>query len=259
MLRNPFAKYPFASPNVPEESATPVGTAVYAVGDIHGRVDLLAELHRRIETDAAERNAERRVLVYLGDYVDRGADSAAVIDLILDQPPRGFEVVTLMGNHERLMLEFLDNVRHGPLWLRNGGDATLQSYGVATDAAGYLDAKPLLNMQMALIERLPARHLGFLQGLRLKHGEGDYFFAHAGIRPGVPLDEQREEDLIWIRDLFLNSKADHGRVVVHGHTIRPEPEFHPNRIGIDTGAYFTGHLTCLALEGTKRRIISTAS
>lgn len=243
------------------EPAVPPGTAVYAIGDIHGRVDLLAELHRRIEAASERRSAvDRQVIVYLGDYVDRGAASAGVIDLILDRAPAGFEVVTLLGNHERLMIEFLDDVRRGPLWLRNGGDATLASYGVdAGDAGAYLDAKPLLALQAALRAQLPPRHLEFLQDLKLAHAEGDYVFVHAGVRPGVALEAQQEEDLIWIRELFLNSTADHGAVIVHGHTIRPDPEFRPNRIGIDTGAYFTNNLTCLALEGTKRRIISTAS
>ena len=254
MFRNPFAK-----PRPAIEAVAPRGTAIYAIGDIHGRADLLEDLHRRIEADAERGRADRRVLVYLGDYIDRGAESAAVIDLVLDHRPAGFDVVPLLGNHERLMLEFLDNVGHAALWLRNGGDATLQSYGIEPGGGPHLDAGPLLDLQTALIERLPPRHLAFLQSLKLKHAEGDYFFAHAGVRPGVALTAQREEDLIWIRDLFLNSEADHGRVVVHGHTIRPEPEFRPNRIGIDTGAYYTGHLTCLALEGTKRRIISAAS
>ena len=257
MLRNPFTKSRTAA-----EPAVPPDTAVYAIGDIHGRADLLADLHRRIAAaDDRGSAASRRVLVYLGDYVDRGPEASGVIDLILDETPAGFEVVTLLGTHERLMLDFLDDVRRGPLWLRNGGDATLQSYGVAVDpgAGAYLDAGPLLALQAGLRERLPARHLEFLQALQPFHAAGDYFFTHAGVRPGVPLEDQQEEDLIWIRDLFLNSKADHGRVVVHGHTIRPEPEIRRNRIGIDTGAYYTGHLTCLALEGTKRRIISTAS
>ncbi len=254
MLRNPFSRRQPAG-----EAAVPVGTAVYAIGDIHGRVDLLAGLFAAIEADSERGEVGRRVLVCLGDYVDRGRDSAGVIELILDRAPPGFEIVTLLGNHERLMIEFLDDVRRGPLWLRNGGDATLESYGIEVGRESYLDAKPLLDLQAALRERLPARHLEFLQNLKLAHAEGDYVFVHAGVRPGVPLEAQQEEDLIWIRELFLNSTADHGAVIVHGHTIRPEPEFRPNRVGIDTGAYFTNNLTCLALEGTKRRIISTAS
>lgn len=243
-----------------------MGTAIYAIGDIHGRADLLSDLHRQIAADAEQRRAERRVVVYLGDYVDRGVDPAGVIDLALEGPSPeglgdtaagGFEVVTLLGNHERLMIEFLDDVRRGPLWLRNGGDATLRSYGVEPGPGPHLDEAGLLTLQAALRQRLPGRHLEFLQQLRLLHVEGDYAFVHAGIRPGVALDAQTEEDLIWIRDLFLRSESDHGHVIVHGHTIIPEPEIRPNRIGIDTGAYYTGHLTCLALEGTKRRILST--
>jgi len=253
MVRNPFSKR-----RAQADPAVPPGTAVYAIGDIHGRLDLLTDLLGRIAADPERGEAERKVIVCLGDYVDRGAHSAGVIDLLLDRIPPGFEVVTLLGNHERLMIEFLDDVRRGPLWLRNGGDATLESYGLEVGDDADLDARRLLALQAAFREYLPARHLEFLQSLKLAHAEGDYVFVHAGVRPGVPLAAQQEEDLIWIRELFLNSTADHGAVVVHGHTIRPEPEFRPNRIGIDTGAYFTGHLTCLALEGTKRRIISTA-
>ncbi len=238
-------------------AAVPSGTAVYAIGDIHGRADLLELLHRRIVDDAERGDAERRVIVYVGDYVDRGASSAGVIDLVLGDEPGGFEKVTLLGNHERLMLDFLEDIDRGPVWLRNGGDATLRSYRVDPGPGPHLDLTHLTELQAGLHKRLPAHHLDFLQNLRLMHEEGDYLFVHAGVRPGVPLDEQTEEDVIWIRDLFLRSPADHGRIVVHGHTIAPEPEFQPNRIGIDTGAYYTGHLTCLALEGTKRRIIST--
>jgi serine/threonine protein phosphatase 1 len=251
MLRNPFAKRARAG-----EPAVPDGAAVYAIGDIHGRVDLLGDMFARIAADPQRGAIDRGVVVCLGDYVDRGADSKGVIDLILDRGPPGFEVVALLGNHERLMLEFLEDVSRGPLWMRNGGDATLRSYGIAVGEAPAMDDLP--GLQAELRRRLPARHRTFLQTLPLMHREGGYAFVHAGVRPGVPLAAQREEDVIWIRELFLNSTADHGAVVVHGHTIRPEPEFLPNRIGIDTGAYFTDHLTCLALEGTKRRILCTA-
>jgi len=253
MFRNPFAK---RSANQPAP-AVPPGTVVYAIGDIHGRADLLEIIHRRITDDPERGDATRRVIVYVGDYVDRGISSADVIDLVLADQPAGFEKIALLGNHERLMLDFLEDIGRGPVWLRNGGDATLRSYRVDPGPGPHLDPARLTEMQTALQKRLPERHLEFLNRLRLMHEEGDYLFAHAGIRPGVPLDAQTEEDVIWIRDLFLRSAADHGRVVVHGHTIAPEPEFHPNRIGIDTGAYYTGHLTCLALEGTKRRIILT--
>ncbi len=254
MLRNPFARSA-AQPR----AAVPDDTAVYAIGDIHGRSDLLTDIHARIADDPERGNTDRRVIVYLGDYVDRGSNSAGVIDLVMSDKPAGFEKVALLGNHERLMMDFLDDIARGPLWLRNGGDMTLRSYSVNPGPGPYLDPGKLTEMQTALRTRLPERHLEFLKQLHLMHQEGDYLFVHAGIRPGVALDQQVEEDVIWIRDLFLRSAADHGKVVVHGHTILPQPEIQPNRIGIDTGAYYTGHLTCLALEGTKRRIISTGS
>ena len=253
MFRNPFARRAPA----PAAPAVPPGTAVYAIGDIHGRADHLELVHRRIADDPERGDATRRVIVYVGDYVDRGVASAGVIDLILADAPAGFEKVALLGNHERLMLDFLEDAGRGPVWMRNGGDATLRSYRIDPGPGPHLDPAALAGLQTSLQKRLPDRHREFLRTLRLMHEEGDYVFVHAGIRPGVPLAAQTEEDVIWIRDLFLRSPVDHGRVVVHGHTIAPEPEFHPNRIGIDTGAYYTGHLTCLALEGTKRRIIST--
>jgi serine/threonine protein phosphatase 1 len=238
-------------------AAVPAGTTVYAVGDIHGRADLLDELHARIAGDSERGPAARKVIVYLGDYVDRGAESARVIDMVQDAVPDGFEAVHLLGNHERIMLDFYSDTMHGPVWLANGGDATLRSYGVAIEPDALPRGPLLVAVQAEMRKRLPERHLAFLKTLRLSHEEGDYFFVHAGVRPGVPLDKQREADVIWIRNLFLDSPIDHGRVIVHGHTIVDEPVFLPNRIDIDTGAYASGRLTCLALEGTKQRIIQT--
>ena len=254
MRTDPQTRARAASP-----AAVPAGTAVYAIGDIHGRADLLADLLARIAADPGRGAAVRRLIVYLGDYVDRGADSRGVIDLALDGVPDGFEAVHLLGNHERLLLDFLADTVHGPIWFANGGAATLRSYGVEVDDEFYPLGRQWYEIQAAFRGQLPARHLAFLKRMPLTHVEGDYFFVHAGVRPGVPLDEQREEELIWIRGLFLNSAADHGRIVVHGHTIADAPEFRPNRIGIDTGAYASGRLTCLALEGTKQRIIATGS
>jgi serine/threonine protein phosphatase 1 len=238
--------------------SVPAGTAVYAIGDIHGRADLLETLHRMIAEDAALRRSRRRVAVYLGDYVDRGPNSAAVIDLILDKTPEGFDVVTLIGNHEQLMIDFFDDFSAGPLWLRNGGVETLASYGIEAVEGEFAGDTEYRRLQAELGAKLPRRHRDFLGRLSLMHVEGDYLFVHAGIRPGVAIEDQRPEDLIWIRAPFLNSTADHGRTVVHGHTILPEPQFMPHRIGIDTGAFFTGHLTCLALEGTSQRILQTS-
>jgi len=232
--------------------SVPDGTCVYAVGDIHGRHDLLRDLQRRIAADAAGRNAGRRVVVYLGDYVDRGPDSRAVIETLAGAPLPGFESVHLRGNHETLLLDFLDDVTIAPLWFANGGDNTLESYGVAV---GHDD--PPDDLQAAFRAAFPPAHKAFLEGLALSHVEGGYAFVHAGVRPGVPLAAQAEEDLIWIRDEFLDATADHGHVVVHGHSIATRPEERANRIAIDTGAFYSGALTALVLDGATRNFIQT--
>ncbi len=238
----------------PSWAHPPIGTRVYAVGDIHGRLDLLDAIHRRILADCEQGVPSRQVVVYVGDYVDRGPESLEVIDRLLEQPLAGFEAVHLKGNHEDLMLEFLEKGTRGEVWMRNGADKTLESYGLEVP----LWAQPdLVQMQLELSERLPAAHLRFLHDLRLTHREGDYLFVHAGVRPGVALDQQADEDVIWIRDLFLNSEADFGARVVHGHTIAPDPVFKRNRIGIDTGAYRTNRLSCVVLEGDTVRVLQT--
>lgn len=239
----------------PRAPRTPEGTRLYAIGDIHGRADLLLRLHELVRDDAAGCSG-RRVLIYLGDYVDRGLQSRAVIDLLLDGTPDGFETHHLMGNHEELMSAFLEDVSAWEIWMFNGGDATLLSYGVDAPA-GPLDGTGTEAMQQGFRKALPEAHRAFLRGLALCHIEGDYLFTHAGLRPGVAPDEQAPHDLRWIREPFLSSTADHGYCVVHGHTIVPEPEFHPNRIAIDTGAYYTNRLTCLVLEGEDRRVLQT--
>jgi serine/threonine protein phosphatase 1 len=234
----------------------PPRTRVYAVGDIHGRVDLLERLHRLIHQDAYERQAPRNVVVYLGDYIDRGDASPAVIDLLLDQPLPGFQSVHLKGNHEDTLLRFLDDTGIGATWLLYGGAETLASYGIRPPrAAG--GGKELERAQAELRARLPERHRRFMQALRLTHAEGDYLFTHAGVRPGVPLEQQQEEDLLWIRDEFLLSDAEFGKIVVHGHTITSRPDVQRNRIGIDTGAFATGLLTCLVLEGAEWSFLQT--
>lgn len=234
----------------------PKGSVVYAIGDVHGRPDLARLLLARIAADAKTRPAQRRVVVFLGDYVDRGLDSKGVIDLLLEEPPKGFEVHHLMGNHEDFMLRFLDGAPLGELWAMNGGDATLASYGLRIEESlsgpGGWEA-----VRRQLAERLPESHRRFLSELRLTHREGDVLFVHAGIRPGIPLAEQTPDDLLWIRDEFLESRADLGMLVVHGHTPTPYPEVRANRIGIDTGACMTGRLTALAIEGPERAFIAT--
>ncbi len=236
----------------------PAGRRVYAIGDIHGRVDLLRLLHDRIAEDARGAPSLRHCIVYLGDYIDRGPYSREVIELLLEGPPTGFEAVCLKGNHEELMLRFLEDAKMGLGWLLNGGDATLQSYGIGVLRALGGDGSRLDVLREHLAAEAPSRHVGFLRRLERWHIEGDYLFVHAGILPGVALDDQKDEDILWIREAFLHDKRDHGKVVVHGHSITEAPEVRQNRIGIDTGAYATGVLTCLVLEGSGHRFLSTA-
>ena len=251
--------------NVPQPAAargprpgTPPGTVVYAVGDIHGRNDLLAAIHRGILFDAAQRPASRRLMVYLGDYVSRGADSRGVIDRVIGWRPPGFDVVTLRGNHEDLLLRFFDGeLFAGRHWLDHGGDDALAHYGVVPDTPGARDEATVAMLWARLHVALPPAHLDFLRALVTSHREGDYLFAHAGVLPGIPLGAQSDRDLMWIRNRFLRSDADHGAVVVHGHCIAPEPEVRHNRIGIDTGAFRSGVLTCLVLDGTERSFLQT--
>ncbi|NMG75162.1 serine/threonine protein phosphatase [Aromatoleum diolicum] len=249
----------------PSASTSP-GTVVYAIGDIHGRIDLLDAIHQGIEQDAKLRPARRRLLVYLGDYISRGPDSRAVVDRVIGWRPQGgtrgvaqnFDVVALKGNHEELLLRFLDgDLFVGRHWLGYGGADTLAHYGGPLGDPRSCDADALAAARARLSAAMPREHRAFLRGLVTSHREGDYFFAHAGILPGVPLEGQSDRDLVWIRNRFLRSDADHGAVVVHGHCIAAEPEVRHNRIGIDTGAYDSGVLTCLVLDGAERSFLQT--
>ena len=236
---------------------TPPGTRVYAIGDIHGRLDLLTRLHASIAADAAAAATDRRVLVYVGDYVDRGPHSSGVIDLLLDSPLPGFETVHLLGNHEDAMLRFPDDITVGPTWLYYGGVETLLSYEIDLPPGAWRDERELRRLQGEVRRRVPRRHVEFLRRMKMTHEEGDYLFVHAGIRPGVPIERQVREDLLWIRGEFLESRTNHGRMVVHGHTISQAPDVQPNRIGIDTGAFFSNRLTCLVLDGATRSFLHT--
>lgn len=241
----------------PRPASTPAGTRIYAIGDIHGRLDLLLGLHESIAVDAARSIAPRRVLVYIGDYIDRGPDSAGVIDLLLDRPLPGFETVHLLGNHEDTLLQFPDDMTVGPSWLTYGGVQTLASYFIDVLPGSWRDERELRRLQGEVRRRVPRRHVEFMRKLPLTHIEGDYLFVHAGIRPGIPLERQQRDDLLWIRDEFLYSTKDHGKIVVHGHTISEAPDQQPNRIGIDTGAFHTDRLTCLVLDGASRSFLQT--
>ena len=237
---------------------TTVDTIVYAIGDIHGRLDLLEDLQRRILSDSTGRDAQERLLVYLGDLVSRGPDSRGVIDCVRQWLPAGFKRVVLKGNHEDLLLrthagEF-EAARH---WLDYGGIEAMASYGVRVADDQGRDEVAIAELCRRFAAAFPAEHLEFFSSLRLNHRIGDFFFVHGGVRPGVALEEQNPRDLIWIRKTFLNSESEHGAVVVHGHSISREPALRHNRIGIDTGAYQSGVLTCLVLAGEERHFLQT--
>lgn len=235
----------------------PEGTRFYVVGDIHGRADLLRRLHVLIDDDARGVPAgTKRIVVYIGDYVDRGPESRAVIDCLLEEPLADFEQVFLKGNHEDALLQFLEDPTTGPEWFSIGGDATLLGYQVGV-LPGVATEERLLDIQRQLESAIPREHLDFFDRLRLSFEAGDYLFVHAGIDPERSLARQRPADLLWIREDFLMSEKMYEKIVVHGHTPHAEPEVKPNRIGIDTGAYYSNRLTCLVLEGRTRRFLHT--
>jgi serine/threonine protein phosphatase 1 len=217
---------------------------VYAVGDIHGRSDLLADIIDRIESDVRRRPVERVIEVYLGDYIDRGPDSKSVIDQLAVRMVRN-GAVCLRGNHESIFEEFLIHPTILPHWIQLGGLQTLASYGLPL---GTSDVSASKVIQRELQTRLPRTHQLFLQCLRSTFCCGDFLFVHAGIRPGIPLKQQDPHDLIWIREDFLTAEQQHDKIVVHGHTPVLHPDIRHNRINIDTGAWRSGVLTCVAIE-----------
>ncbi len=251
---SPVPKYSDEDGQLERKPKVPPNTRVYSIGDIHGRLDLLRKMHEMIEEDAAGYEGSL-ILVYLGDYIDRGDESKQVIDTLIESAPTGFDSVFLLGNHEQAMLDFLKHPHIAAPWLYFGGRQTLASYGIYVPAEVPVDEFEGLCNQFSDI--LPDLHLTFLNGCRLYHIEGDYCFVHAGIRPGIPIKRQRKDDLLWIRGEFINSREMHSHVVVHGHSINPKVEMHFNRIGIDTGAFNTGVLTCLVLENDQHRLIQT--
>lgn len=226
--------------------------AVYAIGDVHGRLDLLLDLEDLIVGDAAETDG-RKLIVMLGDYVDRGPQSAQVLDHLLAPPPNGFERVCLAGNHEEMMAEFLRRPTTDSDWLLYGGIDTLLSYGIAPDEVGL--ALQSRAGQRVLADIVPDEHRRLIASLAGMLTLPGYIFVHAGIRPGRALDAQIDEDLLWIRHEFITSSVDFGAVVVHGHTPTGTPQVRPNRIGIDTGAFATGVLTAAAVSRGNVRLL----
>ncbi|MDR3439957.1 metallophosphoesterase family protein [Telmatospirillum sp.] len=236
----------------------PDGKRLYAIGDIHGRSDLLDEILGTLTTDAlasAERG-ESPTVVFLGDYVDRGPDSRGVLDRLCALRSGPIEWRFLEGNHEMAMRAFMaDPVAHKD-WLRLGGGTTLASYGIDGPPDPMTESW-LLAAAAQLADRLPSSHRSFLDNLDLLLEWGDYAFVHAGIRPGVALHAQSRSDLLSIRAPFIKSHTWHGKRIVHGHTVVRAPVVTPLRIGIDTGAYFSGRLTCLLLKDTECAFFAT--
>ena len=234
-------------------ASLPEGLRVYAIGDVHGRLDLLETLARRIEADLIDA-PQRSVTVFLGDYVDRGPDSAGVLDMLAarDFPT---EFIALRGNHEEVMLHFLEEAEVLGSWRNFGGLETLISYGI--DVSPALRGRGYEDIRRSLQEALPNSHLQFLNETSHSTDLGDYFFCHAGARPGTPLDQQDPGDLLWIREEFLAFRGGWDKIVVHGHTPVTEPELLSNRINVDTGAFASSILTAVVLEGSQRRILTT--
>lgn len=226
---------------------------IYIIGDIHGRLDLLDRLIDQIGRDA-ENFGGTNLTVTLGDYVDRGPDSRGVINRLLENPFPG-KYVALKGNHEALFERFLKEPDIGNYWRQLGGLETLHSFGVPIKPL--MKEKKFEDTAEQLRASLSTGELEFLKSLKTSLTLGHLFMCHAGVRPGIPLDHQREEDLLWIRDDFLRSDINFGKIVVHGHTPIESPEFRPNRINIDTGAFATGRLTCLVVEAGEYRTMST--
>jgi serine/threonine protein phosphatase 1 len=227
-------------------SRIPDGIRIYAIGDVHGRADLLIRKFERIDASLAGSRSSRPIHVLLGDYIDRGPASRDVIDLLIARS-RTHELVCLRGNHESMLLSFLGHPAVLASWGALGGFETLASYGLAP--VRLPDDATMLHLSDELGRVLPHSHRQFFDSLQLSFTCGDFFFAHAGVKPGVPLEQQKEEDLLCIRQEFLSFKRSFPKIVVHGHTPVMKPDVLHNRINIDTGAYATGRLTCLMIEG----------
>ena len=249
MFLKRFGKSPIPAAR---ERWVPDGMRVYCVGDVHGRHDLLRQMAERVEADIKSASFDNAETVFLGDYVDRGHGSIHVVE----QLARGewpTPIIALAGNHEDLLMAFLEDDGVLEAWRSLGGLETLHSYGV--DVGPAMAKRDFGAVQAAFAACFPEPHRQFLEGLKDSTTIGDYFFCHAGVRPGVPLDRQDRNDLLTIRDAFLASELEHGKLVVHGHTPSLVPEIRFNRIGIDTAGYATGRLTCLVLEKNQRRFL----
>lgn len=234
----------------------PDGQRVYAIGDVHGRLDLLDQLLETIEADDAARGSSQTQIIFLGDLIDRGPHSAGVVDRAMQLASRGAPCRFLLGNHEEVFLKVLEgDLKALAFFARIGGRETILSYGVTEEEYRDADYPELLEIVQA---RVPAAHHAFIGGFEDMILAGDFAFVHAGIKPGVALADQRPGDLRWIRTEFLERGDEFEKIIVHGHTIAEEVEVRPNRIGLDTGAYASGKLTAMGFEGADRWVLDTA-
>ncbi len=229
---------------------------VFAIGDIHGCLKHLEDLQQKILAYAANYPSYQKTVIYLGDYIDRGPAAKGVIDNLLGNSLPGFDTIFIKGNHEQMLLDFIETAGLGQVWFdyTNGGRETIHSYDV-TEPRFFTD---LDQTQKQFIAAFPDAHLQFMRGLKMNHIIGDYYFVHAGVHPGKPLDQQLNEDMLWIREPFLSSHNDYGKIIVHGHTIVAHADIKNNRIAVDTGAFWSGVLTALALHDDKREFLQTA-
>lgn len=236
-------------------SRTPKGRRIYAIGDVHGSADLLNRLIDKILSDSAERERRQGTLVVLGDFIDRGSQSAEIVHGLYAQR-ESKNLIVLLGNHEAAMIAAYRGDRKAlHFWLRFGGIDTLRSFGVDVAAIDMDDIHSVTGM---LHRHIPFEIINWMETLPTSYRAGDYLFVHAGIRPGIRLRQQQTADMLWIRDVFLDSEEDHGVVVVHGHSPTARVDFRTNRIGVDTDAYESGILSAVGLEGEERWVIDTA-
>lgn len=238
------------------DAAAPEGMRLYAIGDVHGRLDCLTRMHGMIAAEIARDRPDDWRVIHLGDYVDRGPDSAGVLELLASATANDERMMALLGNHDEGFVDFLANPRDAELFLGFGGFDTAASYGVVLDV---VDEAALLDSHRRLVAAVPESHLMFLRDRPRSAAFGDFFFCHAGVRPGVALDSQAPHDLIWIRREFLSHPGLYDKVVVHGHTPVGRPEIMANRVDVDTMAYDTGRLTALVVEGREKRFIEAVA
>ena len=235
----------------------PAGKRIYAIGDIHGRADLLKKIQTMIIQDSVSGRQAENVAIYMGDYIDRGPFVRDALDHVLKGLPYDFRIFWLLGNHEQVLLDFLQDSSKLPAWLEVGGLWTLMGYGVYPGMA-QLTPRRCEQLREELIASMPDEHLSLLRFLSLHVRLGDYLFVHAGIDPNKPLETQSSDDLLWMRELSHSDDIDLEFMVVHGHTVERQPCIQPCRLGIDTGAYATGVLTCAVFEENRIRFLNTA-